>query len=106
MFNHSLIWKQKDKNLEEDGRKVFSMSEERNCPICGSKMKWLSFQLWQCKCGHKEKGEADVREEGEEKHERRLRWGAENNRRFREQKQPHKGYWIGINLRARAQKVA
>ena len=52
-------------------------------------MTWLSFQLRQCKCGHKEKGEADAEGKGEEEDERRRRWGGENDRRFREQKQPH-----------------
>jgi len=64
------------------------MNKERNCPICGLKMTWLSFQLWQCKCGHKEKGEADAEGKGEEEDGRRRRWGGENDRRFREQKQP------------------
>ena len=68
------------------------MNKERTCPLCGLKMKQLSFQLWQCKCGNKEKGEADVEEEGEEEHERRRRWGREKDGRFREQEQPlHKG---------------
>ena len=64
------------------------MNKERNCPLCSLKMKRLSFQLWQCKCGHKEKGEADVEEEGEEEHERRRRWEGEKDGHFREQKQP------------------
>jgi hypothetical protein len=64
------------------------MNKERNCPICGLKMKWLSFQLWQCKCGHKEKREKDAKEEDEEKQKIRRRWRRENNGRFREQKQP------------------
>jgi len=64
------------------------MNIERNCPLCGLKMKWLSPHLWQCKCGHKKKGEAEVEEEGEEEHERRRRWGGERDGRFREKKQP------------------
>jgi len=64
------------------------MNKERTCPLCGLKMTWLSPHLWQCKCGHKERGEADVEEEGEEEHERRRRWGGNKDGRFRNQKQP------------------
>ena len=67
------------------------MNKERNCPLCGLKMQQLSFQLWQCKCGYKEKGEKDIEKKGEKEHERRRRWGGEKDRRFREQKlPPHK----------------
>ena len=67
------------------------MNQERNCPLCGLKMTRLSFQLWQCKCGHKEKGEKDAEEEGEEEHEKRRRWGGEKDGLFRENEQTHKG---------------
>ena len=92
MLKRFLIRKQKDKNLEEDGRKVFSMSKERNCPICGLKMKRLALQLWQCKCGRREMGGESEEEEDEEEQERRLRFGVEKEGRFREQaQQSHKG---------------
>jgi len=64
------------------------MNKERTCPLCGLKMTWLSPHLWQCKCGHKERGEADAEEEGEGEHERRRRRGEEKDGRFEEPKQP------------------
>ena len=68
------------------------MNKERNCPLCGLTMERLSFQLWQCKCGHKEMGEKDVEEEGDDEQKRRRRWEGAKDGRFREQKQPlHKG---------------
>ena len=68
------------------------MNKERNCPRCGLKMMQLSFQLWQCKCGYKEKGEEDAEKEGEKEQERRRGLGGERDVRFKEQKQPaHKG---------------
>jgi hypothetical protein len=55
-------------------------------------MTQLSFQLWQCKCGFKEKEEKKSDEEGKEAPERGRRLGGERNGRFREQKQSaHKG---------------
>ena len=55
-------------------------------------MTQLSFQLWQCKCGYKEKVKEDAEKEGEEEQERRRRLGGERDGRFGEQKQPaHKG---------------
>ena len=83
-----LIKKREENSFEEDGRKVFSMSKERNCPICGLKMKRLAFQLWQCKCMHREKGRDGEEEEGEEDLEKRLRFGVEKEGRFSEQAHP------------------
>ena len=77
-------------SLDEDDNNVFSGNKERNCPLCGLKMTRLSFQLWQCKCGHKEKREADVDEESEEGHEKRRKRGGERDGRFSETKQPPK----------------
>jgi hypothetical protein len=67
------------------------MNEEKSCPICGLKMTWLAFQLWQCQCGHTERGAKDAAEENEDEPERDLRWGVEKDGRFREQKQPYRG---------------
>ena len=79
-------------NIDEAGSKVFSVNKERNCPLCGLKMKRLSPHLWQCKCGHNEKREADVEEKSEEEHESRRKRGGEKDGRFRETKQPsHNG---------------
>ena len=79
-------------SIDEDASKVFWVNKEKNCPLCGLKMKQLSFQLWQCKCGYRAKGDEGTEEEGEEDRERRHRLGGEADRRFREQKQPlHKG---------------
>ena len=75
-------------NIDEAGSKVFSVNKERNCPLCGLKMKRLSLHLWQCKCGNKEKREADVEEKSEEAHEKRRKRGGERGGRFREPKQP------------------
>jgi len=74
-------------SVDEDDSTVFWVNKERNCPLCGLKMKQLSFQLWQCKCGYKAK-EKETEEEGEEDYKRRHRLGGEKDRRFREQKQP------------------
>ncbi len=68
------------------------MIEERTCPRCGLKMTQLSFQLWQCKCGYKAQGEANVDKEGKEAPRRGRRLGGTRDSRFREQKQSaHKG---------------
>jgi ribosomal protein L37AE/L43A len=73
------------------------MSKEINCSICGLKMKRLSLQLWQCKCGRREMGgegeeEEDEEEEAKEEQERRLRFEEKKEGRFREQAQQyHKG---------------
>lgn len=32
------------------------MNKVKLCPVCGLKMKELSPLLWECKCGHVEKG--------------------------------------------------
>jgi hypothetical protein len=51
-------------------------------------MRQLSPHLWQCKCGHKEKGETEVEEKSEEEHEKRRKRGGERDGRFNETKQP------------------
>ena len=75
-------------SIDKDDSKVFSVNKERNCPICGLKMKWLSFQLWQCKCGYNKKGVKDVEEEGEEERNISHRGRGEKKELFRETKQP------------------
>ena len=88
-----LMKKQEEKGLEGYDRKGFAMNEERNCPVCGLKMQRLALHVWQCKCGHKEKGEeSDGEDDGGEEPEKRRRFGIEKAGRFREQAQSsHKG---------------
>ena len=74
--------------IEKKDNKVFLVNKDRTCPLCGLKMMRLSPHLWHCKCGHKEKREADVEEKSEEEHESRRKRGGEKDRRFRETKQP------------------
>ena len=75
-------------SIEKKDNKVFLVNKDRTCPLCGLKMMRLSPHLWHCKCGHKEKREADVEEKSEEEHESRRKQGGEKDGRFRETKQP------------------
>jgi hypothetical protein len=50
------------------------------------KMKKLSIEVWECRCGHREIGkEAEEQERGEEEQERRIRSWEEKNKRFGKQ---------------------
>ncbi|RLI44609.1 hypothetical protein DRO61_11955 [Candidatus Bathyarchaeota archaeon] len=75
-------------SIEKKDNKVFLVNKDRTCPLCGLKMMRLSPHLWHCKCGHKEKREADVEEKSEEEHESRRKRGGEKDGHFRETKQP------------------
>ena len=76
----------------EECEKALSMDKEKICPLCFLKMTQIALQSWQCKCGHREKEEADVEEEDIEEPKRRRMWGLESDGRFRETKQTlHKG---------------
>lgn len=58
------------------------MKEVKMCPVCGLEMKRLSLQLWECRCGHVERGKvAKEKERGGDKKESKARFWEKKQRK-------------------------
>lgn len=60
------------------------MNEDKICPVCGLKMKKLSPQSWECRCGHVEKGKVGrEKDRRENKKELKIRFRKGKKRKSR-----------------------